>query len=124
LQTEIDIAGIYIRRNQSDRAKNHCRQALSFARMYEGEEELKTDLLCRALRRSYEFHSTQGNHNKALSFAEDAYNCVAIAFNPVHPEVQKAASLLIECLSCKGDFDHAETFAQMSLDNLKDQGTD
>jgi tetratricopeptide (TPR) repeat protein len=36
--------------------------------------------------------------------------------------VQKVASTLIECLIYKGDFDRAETFAQMTLDSLKDPG--
>jgi hypothetical protein len=57
-----------------------------------------------------------------LTFAEEAYNCAAVTYNPVHPEVQNAASALIECLTCKGDFDRAETFAQMTLDSLKDPG--
>jgi tetratricopeptide (TPR) repeat protein len=78
--------------------------------------------LCKALKKSYEFHNTQGNYEEALSFAEEAYNCVAIAYNPVHPEVQNAASLLIELLCWKDDFDHAETFARMSLDSLRDPG--
>jgi tetratricopeptide (TPR) repeat protein len=120
-QTEWNIAGIYIGRNQFDLAKNHCQQALIFARMYEEEEE-KTYLLGKALRRSYEFHTLQGNYAEALTFAEEAYNCVAIAYNPVHPEVQYAASMLIECLAFMRDFDHAETFAQMTLDSLKDPG--
>jgi tetratricopeptide (TPR) repeat protein len=33
-----------------------------------------------------------------------------------------AASSLIECLLDKGDFEHAETFAQMTLESLKDPG--
>jgi tetratricopeptide (TPR) repeat protein len=121
-QTEWNIARVYIRRSQFDRAENHCQQALIFAKLYEGKEELKTDLVCKALQRSYELHRNQGNYDEALVFAEEAYNCVAIAYNPVHPEVQKAASTLIECLILKGDFDHAETFAQMTLDSLKDPG--
>jgi tetratricopeptide (TPR) repeat protein len=90
--------------------------------MYEGEEEEKTNLLWKALRQSYELHALQGNYDEAFIFAEEAYNCVAITYNPVHPEVQNAASTLIECLICKGDFDNAETFAQMTLDSLKDPG--
>jgi tetratricopeptide (TPR) repeat protein len=113
---------IYIRRSQFDRAENHCQQALIFAKLYEGKEELKTDLLCKALQTSYRLHRNQGNYDEALVFAEEAYNCVAIAYNPVHPEVQNTASTLIECLLYKRDFDHAETFAQMTLDSLKDPG--
>jgi tetratricopeptide (TPR) repeat protein len=116
------MGSIHTNRNQFDRAKNHCQQALSYAKLYEGEEELKTDLLCKALKVSYNFYIYQGNYDEALVFAEEAYNCVAIAYNPVHPKVQDAASTLIECLVYKGDFDHAETFAQMTLDSLKDPG--
>jgi tetratricopeptide (TPR) repeat protein len=90
--------------------------------MYEGEEEEKADLLCKALESSYVLHANRGNYDEAFIFAEEACNCVAIAYNPVHPEVQKAASTLIECLIFKRDFDHAETFAQMTLDSLKDPG--
>jgi tetratricopeptide (TPR) repeat protein len=120
--TERNMGVIFSRRNQFDRAENHCQQALSYARLFEGKEEEKTELVCRALKILYELRRNQGNYDEALTFAEGAYNCVAIAYNPVHPKVQKAASLLIECLICKGDFDHAETFAQMTLDSLKDPG--
>jgi tetratricopeptide (TPR) repeat protein len=121
-EIERNVARIHSGRNQFDLAENHCQQALIFAKLYEGKEELKTDLLCKALRESCELHTHQGNYDEALIFAEEAYNCVAIAYNPVHPEVQTAASMLILCLIFKGDFDHAETFAQMTLDSLKDPG--
>jgi tetratricopeptide (TPR) repeat protein len=121
-RTERNLGSSYVRRNQFDLAENHCQQALIFAKLYEGKEELKTDLVCKALKTSYGLHRNQGNYDEALIFAEEAYNCFAIAYNPVHPKVQDAASTLIECLSYKGDFDHAETFAQMTLDSLKDPG--
>jgi Tfp pilus assembly protein PilF len=121
-QTERNMGQIHIRRNQLDLAENHCHRALSHARLFEGKEENKTDLLCCALKTFYELYRNHGNYDEALIFAEDAYNCVAIAYNPVHPEVQTAASMLIECLISKRDFDHAETFAQMTLDSLKDPG--
>jgi tetratricopeptide (TPR) repeat protein len=121
-QTEWDIARFYTRKSQFDRAENHCQQALSYARMYQGEEEQKNSLLCNALSLFYILRRDEGKHDEALIFAEEAYNCVAIAYNPVHPVVQDAASTLIECLVNKGDFDNAETFAQMTLDSLKDPG--
>jgi hypothetical protein len=43
-----------------------------------------------------------------------------MAYNPVHPAVQTAAGALIDCLVNKGDLKNAETFAQMTLDSLKD----
>jgi hypothetical protein len=63
---------------------------LLYAKLYEGEEELKTNLVCFAFRKSYEFHRKQGNFDEALIFAEEAYNCVATVYNPVHPKVQKS----------------------------------
>jgi tetratricopeptide (TPR) repeat protein len=121
-QTECSIATIYKRRNQFGLAENHCQQALSYAKLFEGKEEHKTDVVFSALRAFYTLRRDQMNYTEALIFAEEAYNCVAIAYNPVHPEVQKAASTLIEGLISKGDFDNAETFAQMTLDSLKDPG--
>jgi hypothetical protein len=77
-------------------------------------------LLCRALRTFYQLRSREGNFTDALTYAEEACNCVAVAYNPVHPKVQDAASTLIDCLIYKGDLCNAELFAQMTLDSLKD----
>jgi hypothetical protein len=62
---------------------------------------------------------SEGKFTDALIFAEEAYNCVAVAYNPLHPKVQNAASTLIECLTLKGNLGNAELFAQMTLDSLK-----
>jgi hypothetical protein len=45
---------------------------------------------------------------------------VVINYNPVHPDVQKAAGALIECLIHKGDLYDAERYSQMTFDSLKD----
>jgi hypothetical protein len=107
-------------RRQLNLVENHCQRGLTCARRYEGTEEKKADLVCEALTKFYSLRSDEGNCADALHYAEEAYNCVAVAYNPVHPKVQNAASILIECLTRKGDFDKAELFAQISLDNLKD----
>jgi hypothetical protein len=59
------LARIHKQRNQFNLAENYCQQALSYARMFEGEEEPKTNLLCKALTTSYEFHTHQENYAKA-----------------------------------------------------------
>jgi tetratricopeptide (TPR) repeat protein len=107
-------------RRQLNLAETHCQRGLTCARLYEGIEEEKADLLCEALNKYYNLRGDEGNYDEALIFAEEAYDCVAVAYNPVHPKVQNAASTLIECLTRKGDFDKAELFAQMTLDSLKD----
>jgi tetratricopeptide (TPR) repeat protein len=119
-QAECNIGMIHKRRNEFVLAEGHSQRALSYARMNEGEEMLKINLLCSALRSLYALRRDQGNHVDALPFAEESYNCVAVAYNPVHPKVQDAASALIEGLIIKGDFYDAEGFAQATLDSLKD----
>jgi tetratricopeptide (TPR) repeat protein len=62
----------------------------------------------------------QGNYADALTVAEEAYDCVAVTYNPVHPDVQAAASILIGCLTIKGELYDAERLAKFTLDILKD----
>jgi tetratricopeptide (TPR) repeat protein len=119
-KTERSMGLIYKRRIQFDQSENYCQRAVHHARLFGGKEDLKADLLCDALHTFYSLRIDQGHYDEALIFAEEAYNCVAIAYNPVHPKVQDAASTLIECLTFRGDFNKAELFAQMTLESLKD----
>jgi hypothetical protein len=114
--TERNIAFVHEHRSEFDQAENHCHLAMSYAKLYEGEEGVRVDLLCRALKLFAEIRCSQNIFADAVAYAEESYNCAAIAYNPVHPEVQS----LIECLILIHDFDKAEIFAQMTLDSLKD----
>jgi tetratricopeptide (TPR) repeat protein len=117
---EDHAASIYMHRNRIEISENHCQRAITYARQYNEEGETKTNLLLKTLS-TYSLHlSNRGEFAGAISVAEEAYNCAAIAYNPVHPKVQKAAGTLIECLIRKGDLDNAELFSQMTLDSLKD----
>jgi hypothetical protein len=62
----------------------------------------------------------RSHRNDGRIFVEEAYNIVAIAYNPVHPKVQHAADVLIECLNHMGEFYDCERFAQATLDSLID----
>mmetsp|Transcript_26520 Transcript_26520/g.25381 ORF Transcript_26520/g.25381 Transcript_26520/m.25381 type:complete len:470 (+) Transcript_26520:206-1615(+) len=117
---ERNQAIIFKQRNQFKISENHCQRALSYARRINEEGESKTTLLLKVLTSCYSIQSSQGNYSGALPFAEEAYNCGAVAYNPVHPKVQEAAGTLIECLSHKGDLYDAERFAQLTLDSLRD----
>jgi tetratricopeptide (TPR) repeat protein len=118
--TECNIAMILRQRNEFILAKSYCQQALSHARLHEGTEDDKIDLVCKALRVIYDIETVQGNYVDALPLAEEAYNIVAIAYNPVHFKVQDAAGTLIGCLMHNGDLYNAERFAEATLDSLKD----
>jgi tetratricopeptide (TPR) repeat protein len=116
-----NIAAIHRARNEYDLAENHYQRALTCARLYEGAEVEKTELLCRILRFITKLRAAQGNYAGAVIFAEECYDCFAIAYHPVHPQVQKAASTLIECLIHKGDMYNAERFAEATFDSLRDR---
>jgi tetratricopeptide (TPR) repeat protein len=62
----------------------------------------------------------QGDFSGAVSFAEEAYNVCVDAYDPVHPQVQKAAGILINCLINQGDLFNAERFAEQTYANLRD----
>lgn len=114
------ISCIYRRKVQFNLTEKYCQRALSHARQFEGEEELKTNILYRALRAYGDFRKFQGNFAEAVASAEENYNCLAVTYNPVHPKVQTAVGTLIQCLILKGDLYDAERFAQATLDSLKD----
>jgi tetratricopeptide (TPR) repeat protein len=57
----------------------------------------------------------------AVNFAEEGYNLVVTAYDPVHPEVQEAAFVLINVLIMKGDLYDAERYAQVTYSNLRDK---
>eukprot|EP00596_Hydrurales_sp_CCMP1899_P010657 CAMPEP_0119037014 /NCGR_PEP_ID=MMETSP1177-20130426/5108_1 /TAXON_ID=2985 /ORGANISM="Ochromonas sp, Strain CCMP1899" /LENGTH=331 /DNA_ID=CAMNT_0006997679 /DNA_START=319 /DNA_END=1314 /DNA_ORIENTATION=- len=117
---ERSIAVIYTHGYKLKLAESHCKLALSYAKRYTGEEVHKTALPCDAYKSFCELRMRQDDYTSAVNYAEEAYNCVAVTYNPVHPEVQSAACMLIECLIHKGDLYDAERYSQLTLDSLKD----
>jgi hypothetical protein len=101
------ISNVQRDRNQFTLADIHLQNALSYARRYDGEECEKASLLCCILKESCNLQGTQGDFVGAVLFAEEAYNCAAVAYNPVHPEVQNAAGLLIQSLTHAGNLKDA-----------------
>jgi tetratricopeptide (TPR) repeat protein len=81
---------------------------------------VKTDLLYIALGTYSELRRTEGKYVDAIELAKEAYDCVAVTYNPVHPKVQGAACTLIESLILNGEFYDGERYAQATLDSLKD----
>jgi hypothetical protein len=103
-ETERDMGRIYIHRSHFHLAEGFCERALSYARQYKGEGAEKTSVMYNAVTEYSSLRLYQANFADAVVFAEEAYNVVAMAYNPVHPEVQQAAGALIDCLVNKGDY--------------------
>lgn len=123
---ECRIARLHIRRASRQMlpfnlGEDHLKLSLSYARRFEGDEIMKADLLCGALTLYSNLRAMEENYADASTFAEEAYNVAVTAYDPVHPEVQEAASTLIECYLHKGgDLTDAETYADLTLHGLKD----
>jgi hypothetical protein len=50
----------------------------------------------------------------AVALAEEAYNLLVEAYDCVHPEVQEAAGILINCLIDNNDSFNAERYAEVT----------
>jgi tetratricopeptide (TPR) repeat protein len=120
-QIEQSMALVTMKRNQFDVAEGHCHRCLANARRLGVEREDKTTLILEALITNITLRQRRGDHSGAVTFAEEAYNVVVIAYDPVHPQVQQAAGMLIESLIHKGDLSNAERFAQQTYENLRDR---
>jgi uncharacterized protein YyaL (SSP411 family) len=114
------MARLSIKRNQFDVAEGHCQRCLVYSRRFEVEDKKKTTLIFEALHGYILLRSRQGNNSGAVEFAEEAYNLVVEAYDPVHPQVQEAASLLIDSLLRVRNFYDAERYADVTYGNLKD----
>jgi hypothetical protein len=119
-RTEHDMAGVTMNRNQYDLTEGHYQRSLTYSRRYGVEGEQKTSAIFSALCGIIELRNRQCNYSSSVSFAEEAYNLVVVAYDPVHIQVQEAAAKLITCLTRKGDLFNAERFAEITYSNLKD----
>jgi tetratricopeptide (TPR) repeat protein len=119
--TEGNMASLTMARRQYDIAEGHCQRYLAYSRRYTLEGEEKTTFIFEALRTYCTFRDCQGDDSGAVLFAEEAYNFVVEAYDPVHPQVQEAAGTLIHILIKKGDLYDAERYAQATYSNLRDK---
>jgi hypothetical protein len=117
---EVNMATVAMNRNQFDVAEGHCHQCLAHSRKLGIEGENKTTLILQALNVYVTLRQYQGDFSGAVTFAEEAYNVCVDAYDPVHPQVQKAAGMLISSLIKQGDLFNAERFAEQTYANLRD----
>jgi hypothetical protein len=118
---EQNMAIITVNRRQFDLAEGHCQRSLAYSRRYGSEGEDKISMIFNALKSCCSLQESQDKFSDALSFAEECYNLVVEAYNPVHPQVQEAAGVLINILILKGDLFDAERYAQVTYGNLPDK---
>jgi tetratricopeptide (TPR) repeat protein len=119
--TEQNMARVTVDRRQFDAAEGHCQRCLVYSRRYNLEGEEKTTSIFEALQTYSTLRQHQCNLSDALTIAEECYNLVVEAYNPVHPQVQEAAGMLIHILISKGDLFDAERYAQVTYGNLRDK---
>jgi tetratricopeptide (TPR) repeat protein len=114
------MAMVAIRRSQFDVAEGHCHRCLAHSRRLGVEGEDETTSIFQALKAYVTLRQHQGDFSGAVSFAEEAYNVCVDAYDPVHPQVQQAAGILISSLILQGDLLNAARFAEQTYANLRD----
>jgi tetratricopeptide (TPR) repeat protein len=118
---EKNMAAVSMNRRQLDIAEGHYQRCLAYSRRYGLEGEKKITNILAALITYCKLRQRQSDYSGAVAFAEDAYNLVVEAYDPVHPQVQEAAGVLIDVLIAKGDLFDAERYAQVTYGNLRDK---
>jgi hypothetical protein len=117
---EVNMAIVAMHRKQFDGAEGHCHRCLARSRKLGEEGKNKTTFIFEALRTYVTLRQHQGDFSSAVLFAEEAYNVCVNAYDPVHPQVQQAAGILISSLIRQGDLFNAERFAEQTYANLTD----
>jgi hypothetical protein len=113
---ERNLASLAFNRDE----ERHFHRCLVNSRRFRIEGEDKITSIFEALGLLVNLRQCQGDYSSAVTFAEEAYNLVVDAYDPIHPQVQEAASWLIESLSQQSDFSNAERFAEQTYANLRD----
>jgi hypothetical protein len=119
--TEKRMAMITMERSQFDIADGHSKRCLSYAKQFTVEGNYKTTAIFEGLCNYVDLRRREGKVSTAVIFAEEAYNLVVVAYDPVHLQVQEAAGLLIQCLMETGNFFDAERYAEVTYSNLRDR---
>jgi hypothetical protein len=120
-RTEQRMAVITIDRRQLDVAEGHCQRSLAFARRFVLDGDERTSARYEALQSTCLLREKQIDYPGALLFAEECYNVVVESHDCVHPQVQKAAGVLIDILIKMGNLFDAERYAQVTYSNLRDK---
>lgn len=105
---------VTMNRDQFDVADGHCSRSVIYAKRFGIECDGKNTLIFIALRTYVELRKRQCDMVGAVSWAEEAYNLLVEAYDCVHPEVQEAAGILINCLIENNDSFNAERYAEVT----------
>jgi hypothetical protein len=118
LERQMVLAAMH--RNQLNVTKGHWHRCFVNSRRLGVDGEEKPTSIFGALHVYVNLRQRQGDFSSAVLFAEEGYNLVVDAYDPVHPQVQEAASELIVCLIKKSNLYNAERFAEQIYVNLRD----
>jgi tetratricopeptide (TPR) repeat protein len=121
IRIEQNMAAITNDRKQSVAAEGHCQRCLAYSRRFGVEGEQKITFIFAALRAYCQLRQQQSDYLGAVNFAEEGYNLVVTAYDPVHIMTQEAAAVLITALISNGNLYDAERYAQVTYSNLRDK---
>jgi hypothetical protein len=86
--SEHAMFSIAVYKNQFDEAEGHCQRCLTYSKRLGASGETKTTCMFKAICAFSWLRRRQGDYSAAVIFAEEAYNLVVEAYDPVHPQVQ------------------------------------
>jgi MYND finger len=113
------LGHVYMNTMRNVEALFHMEEALKAARIGETQSNEDSTNLIQALKSMADIHSLLKN-GEAAKYAEEAYILVSGKHGPEHPDVQGAATYLIDSCVEMGNFIDAERFARINYECLID----
>ena len=118
-EAERSLATVFVLKLDLQKAEEHGLKSLVFARQIK-KGVMHTTELSRCLKTFAEIRSQQRKCLQAITLSEEAYILLSEAYGPVHPQVQNAASDLIELHSRNGEFENADRYARINYESIID----
>lgn len=118
-EAERSLATVFVLKLELLKSEEHGLRSLVYARQIK-KGVMHTTELSRCLKTFAEIRSQQRRCLEAITYSEEAYILLSEAYGPVHPQVQNAASDLIELHSRNGEFENADRYARINYESIID----
>lgn len=112
------ISTLLMGKKKFSAAESHCEQSLMSARLIKGIDRVHSERI--ALITFSRLRTEQFRYLEAVDLSEKLYILVSKKHGPVHPQVQEAATMLINALIQSGNDARADNYSRMNLENLTD----
>ena len=104
--------------NRLEEADRHLEECVVFAKLMKGEDQVQLEY--QAMMAFAMLRGLQNRHPEAIKMSEKAYILASDKYGPMHPDVQRTVTRLIEQLLHAEEYSRADDFGRINYENLID----